>query len=346
MKTHVYKILNMLLLIVLSLAACEKEGTVLNISDTAVPGSLSASSATLVLTKASAESKAITFSWSKTDFGYPAAVTYTLQMALAGNNFTDVKEVQMDAGVLSKEYTVLDFNALLLAMSLPTGTPSSIEVRMKSVVSAEIQPAYSAPVSLSVNPYPLISYVFVPGDYQGWEPTTADSLISPVSNGIYEGIVNFPAKPGATFQFKVTPAKNWNTSYGNAGGGKISTSSGDNLTVPEAGSYKLTVDLNDNTFSAVPFLWSIIGDAPEASNWNNDIDMKYDNGKQLWAVTVNMQAGNFKFRKNHDWGTSFGDKTGDMVLDTENDNNIKITAAGSYRVELNLIANTYSVTRL
>jgi hypothetical protein len=345
MKLILNKILLMSCVGLLLVSSCKKDETKVVAIQNVKPGQLNASATAMVLTKADAEKPAITFNFAKPDFGFNAAVTNTLQLDVKGNNFSKAKEVAFDAGVLTKTFSTIDFNALLLSMMLPTGVNTQIEARLKSQFTGTSEsPVYSSIVNLTVNPYALISFLYAPGAYQGWNPSTADSLRSATSNGIYTGILSFT--PG-NLGFKVLTKKAWGPpEYGKGtGAGTIAIGGGD-LFAPSAGTFDVTVNTNDNTILFVPLVWSLIGNAPAGSNWSNDVDMVYNSANQTWSVTSTMAVGEFKFRKNHDWGTNFGDKTGDFILDTENDNNIRITSAGSYRVVLNLITNTYSVTKL
>lgn len=306
---------------------------------------LTASSSNLVLTKADAAKPAITFTLTAPDFGFDAAVTSTLQLAVKGTNFANAKEMDLDAKVLSKTFTVLDFNALLLSMNLQTGSVADIEARVKSTISPQVAPVYSNATAIKVTPYALVSFIYVPGDYQGWNPSTADSLISATSNGIYEGVINYPA--GGSFEFKLTPEKKWDLAYGDAGAGKLTSNNGGNLKVPAAGSYKLTANLNTLEFTAVKYSFGLVGDSPAGSNWGGgpDIAMKYDNGKQIWSVTADMGLGEFKFRLNSDWGVNYGDNGNNGSVENGGDN-IKITEAGKYKIELNLVTNTYTKTKI
>ncbi|MGF2414254.1 MAG: SusE domain-containing protein, partial [Ferruginibacter sp.] len=164
--------------------------------------------------------------------------------------------------------------------------------------------------------------LFVPGDYQGWDPGTAPSLGSPTDNGAFESYINFPV--GGTFEFKFTNVPTWSgTAYGDGGGGTLSTSGG-NLKVPSAGYYKVNGNTANNTWSATKTAWSMIGSFP-ASGWNNDVDMTYDAGNKYWTGTITTIAGDeFKFRANHDWGLNYGDIGADGSLEPGGDN-LKIT---------------------
>ena len=320
--------------------SCTKDEIQVTASANPTAGALTASATTLVLAKENATKRAVAFNFTAPSFGFDAAVTNTLQLAVKGTNFANAKEVPFSTGVLTKEYTVIDFNAFLLAMSLKTGETAQVEARLKSqVTEASMAPIYSPVITLTVTPYALTSFIYVPGDYQGWNPGTADSLISATSNGIYQGVIAYNA--GGTFEFKITPQKKWDVAYGDAGGGKLGTSGG-NLRVPGAGAYQITANLNTLDFTIVPLVWGIIGNAPVGSNWSNDIDMKYNNGTQTWSATVQMGVGAFKFRKNHDWGVNFGFSTAGTLGGTD----IPVTEAGNYKVVLDLVNNKYTITKL
>jgi hypothetical protein len=209
---------------------------------------------------------------------------------------------------------------------------------------------YSNTITLAVTPYMvIINYpsLWVPGDYQGWSPATAPKISAKTTAGIYEGYVNFPAS-SPSFKFKFTSHPDWNnTNYGWASStttgsdvtGTFSTSGGD-LFVPGAGYYLLKANTNNNTWSATKTTWSIIGNAPVASNnWANDVPMIYDAANQVWNVTTNFVAGGFKFRANNAWALDYGDGTTqtqpDLILDLAG-SNLQIPSAGNYTITLDL----------
>jgi hypothetical protein len=321
---------------VVVLSACKKDEDMAT-TNGGTSNTLSSTTTTLTLTRDQAEDTVVTFDWAATDFGYNAAITYTLQLDVQGNDFANAKEIALPAGLLSKSYTGVDFNAVLLSMNLTTGADTTIEARIKSEISTAVAPVYSNVLTLTVNPYPLVSYIYLPGAYQGWEPKTADSLKSPTSNGIYTGVINFTA---GNLDFKVTPEKDWDVAYGSSGEGTISTSGG-NIAAPAAGSYQVTVDLNANTIAFTPTLWSIIGDGTPGG-WDADTDMTFDNGTQTWSVTVPLTAAHLKFRLNHDWGTNYGGSEGVLA---KGGSDITIAEAGTYLVTFDLNAGTYSLVK-
>jgi hypothetical protein len=333
----------MLSFIAVAFTACKKDETqaVLDPSKT-VASSLSASKSSLVLTKADQANSAVTFTYSKANFGFSSGATYTLQLAVKGTNFASPQEVSLDANGTSKSFTVLDFNALMLKLNLPFDQTSNIQTRVKAALSSNVAPTYSSIIEMSVKPYALIEYLFVPGDYQGWNPSTADSLMSPTGNGIYSGIINFGAKAGGSLEFKLTPKKEWTVAYGDAGSGAISASAGNNLKVATEYQYKLTANLNAKTFVAEKYAIGIIGDATP-TGWGSDTHMKYINGTRTWTITLPLLGGkDIKFRLNDDWGTNYGGKDGVSSL---NGDNIRIAADGTYKVSFSETDKTYSVVK-
>lgn len=325
-------------LMAIVLWSCKKDEAPV-VATAGTPGSLQASATTLVLDKTMLSTNVVTFTMADADFGYQAAITNTLQLSVKGQNFAadKTKEFTLEPKVKSKSYNGFDFNNLLLALNLPTTSSSDVEIRVKSSISNALSPVYSNVVTINARPFPLTAWVYVPGAYQGWDILKADSLISPTGNGVYTGVINFVA---ANSEFKITPAKKWDVSYGDGGGGKLSKTGG-NLKNTAAGPQLLTVDLNKNEWTIAPASrWSIIGDAVPGSGWFLDTDMKYINdGKGQYALTTNLLVGEFKFRRNYDWGTTIGNGAA----------NIKVTTAGNYTLILTVNADgktgTYTITK-
>lgn len=319
----------------LMLSSCKKEGEKV-VATSGTPGTLTASATTITLSKANASATAVTFTATKANFGYNAAITNTLQIDLAADKFAAPKEVAITNGSLA--YTNLDFNALLLSLGATPGTAASVQTRVKYAISPTIA-VYSNVVAMTVTPYALVSFVYVPGAYQGWNPAVADSLISPVSNGTFTGVINFVGSdPG----FKITTGKNWSVAYGDAGAGKVSLSGG-NLNAPGSGNYQIVLDETANTIAMKAYQFSIIGDGALGWNAGNDIDMKYNNGTQTWSATATLKSsGSIKFRLNHAWDTSYGGANG---IASTSAGNIPVPADGTYLVSFSEASLTYTLTK-
>ncbi|MDF2433705.1 MAG: starch-binding outer membrane protein SusE/F [Mucilaginibacter sp.] len=336
------------------LSACKKDGVQVT-SNGGKPGALTASTTTPALdkTKLADTTKIINFTFTAPDYGFSAAVTNTLQIDSAGDNWANPKSVTLGTKIYKQGYSTADFNSLLLKLNLAAGVKSQVNVRIVHSVSASVTPVYSNVVTLTVTPFNLISYVYVPGSYQStnstlqWQPTTADSLVSPTGNGVYTGYVYFQA--GSIF--KITPAKNWNNAYGDAGGGKISLSAGGNLTAPSAGLYLLTANLNAGTitYTAYNHTWSLIGTA--GVDWNTDIQLPFNQNNNAYQVTYALNSsGQFKFRADNAWTLNLGDVTPVTgQLTSNNGANINVPSNGNYVVSLSfgnpLLAPTYTLLK-
>lgn len=326
MKSTIFKSLAFGL-IALSLWSCKKDETQ-TVSNIAPAGTLAASATNLNLAQANATQNALTLSFPlSTATGYVVPVASTLQFDLKGKNFSTPTEVVVTTGTFAP--TVTQLNSMILALGGVAGTPAQLEVRLKSGAAVNDM-SYSNVLTLNATPYLSSSWVYVPGAYQGWSPATADSLVSLSSNGIYTGMIAFtPAK----LAFKVTPKKNFDLAYGDAGAGTISTSGGD-INAPDAVVKQVTVDLNKSTYTiTTPKEWSIVGDATPAG-WNTDTDMKVINdGKSLvYTLETPLVKGEFKFRFGHDWAISLGGGT-TLAL---GGGNLKIEIPGTYVITLTL----------
>jgi hypothetical protein len=346
MKTVLSKFLAISGIALLMLASCKKEGALVT-SNGGKAGTLATTSTNLVLdkTKLTDTSKVINFSFTQPSYGFSAAVTNTLQIDSAGDNWKKPTSATLSTKANSQGYSTADFNALLLKLNLPADKQSQIQVRVQHVIGPGAAPIYSNVLSLTVTPFNLKSWVYVPGAYEGWaNPGPAeDSLYSATSNGIYSGIINFTA---GNNQFLITPKKNWDNKYATTDANNITSSTvtyngPNNFYAPATpGQYWVTLNTNTNTITFAPAdYYSIIGDAAPGTAWQTDTDLKYINdGSQTWAATVPFTVGGFKIRKNHDWTTSYGLlATPDGVsLTSSSGGNIPITTAGTYKVTFNI----------
>lgn len=325
-------------LVAIGLWSCKKEGTQLT-STISPAGALTASVTSLNLSLANSTATALTLSFpAPAVTGYPVGVISTIQFDLKGKNFSNPKEVVINTNTYAPK--VSEINAMLLSLDQKPDISTQLEVRLKSAPAANAI-TYSNVITLTATPYSASSWVYVPGAYQGWKPETADSLVSLNSDGIYAGVIVFTQ---ANLEFKITPLKDFNIAYGDAGSGTISTTAGDNLKAPLVGPQQVVVNMNTKTFVIEkPALWSLIGSATPLG-WDGDTDMKFINdGKGLWKVTTNLTVGELKFRLNHDWGTNYGGSGGNAVLGSPD--NIKVAEAGNYTVSLDLTNLKYTLIK-
>jgi hypothetical protein len=191
--------------------------------------------------------------------------------------------------------------------------------------------------------YPVI---YVPGGYQAgsgysegdWSPEVAPTLASVNSDGNYEAYIYF----SDASEFKFTEGPNWDVNWGDDGADGTLEPNGANLSVAEAGYYKINVNTNDFTYSVTKTDWGIIGSA-SPGGWDADTDMEFDPETKTWIAEIDLGVGEIKFRANDGWDLNYGDTGVDGVLDAGGDN-IAIADGGSYKITMKLESPDYTYT--
>ncbi|WP_407430303.1 SusE domain-containing protein [Arcticibacter sp.] len=345
----IFNNIGIIALTILVLASCKKEEEKLTINTGESPV-LAASSNVLTLSEETAADTVISFSWNKYEVAWSQpqsaidVVEYTLEMDAAGQNFASPYQVDMTGRTLGK-YNGADFNALLVnRLELPVNVESTLEVRLKTMVSDNSMPVYSNVVSMKVTPY-LLSTVpdypslYVVGSHQGWSPETAPAIRSAKNDGMYEGFVNFPT---ASTEFKLTTARNWTEpAYGDGGPGLLSLTGG-NVKQEGAGYYLIKFNKETLAWSAVKTTWALIGNATPGG-WEADTPLTYDEQAQVWKTTVTLTGGDdkeFKFRANGEWLIDLGAGSSEGVL-SFGGKNFKLAESGTYDVTLDLSNGAY-----
>ncbi|MFW6289319.1 MAG: RagB/SusD family nutrient uptake outer membrane protein [Mariniphaga sp.] len=187
--------------------------------------------------------------------------------------------------------------------------------------------------------------IYVPGDYQvasgysegDWAPDAAPALASVNADDNYEGYIYFAADSS---QYKFTQDANWDVNWGDSNGDGTLEADGQNLVAPEAGMYKINVNLNNFSYTAVKTDWGLIGDATPGG-WDNDTDMEFDPETKLWEAIVELSPGEFKFRANDGWDINLGDSNMDSIPEYDG-SNIPVDEPGRYRITLSLGTPDYS----
>ncbi len=138
-------------------------------------------------------------------------------------------------------------------------------------------------------------------------------------------------------EFKFKPnADNWKGDLefvdGNAMGGTLTEGGGPNCGDPGAGFYRIDLDVAALTYklTAVNGI-SIIGTVN--GNWNTDTDLTYNTSTGAWEYTGALNAGEMKFRMNHDWAISWGGADFNSLTE-HNGANLQLAEAGTYAIQL------------
>ncbi|MDB5268487.1 MAG: hypothetical protein JWP58_1527 [Hymenobacter sp.] len=242
----------------ISLTACKKDETRVTMKDGVAPV-LTASATTATLTSATAANTALVYTWTPADFGYKAAVTYTLQFAKKGDNFKTTQDISMGA-TLTKTLTGKELNNLYNALdcnisSTPSATP--LDVRVKAVIGDAVAPVLSNTVGVTAVPYqaqtpPADTWGIIgaatPGGWNTDTPMTYDFCTRTwqVTLALTAGEFKFRSNNSWTVNLgeAATPTGNASTTGRQLAYNVAPTPNPANLNVATAGTYRVTLNLN------------------------------------------------------------------------------------------------------
>lgn len=321
----------------------------------------------------------ITLNWSTgTNQNTGAAITYTLQLDMASNDFSDPLATLLTEVQSTYSYAMGygDLNQILLEHGLAPNQSYELSARITATVANESVPTQVANTTFTVTTFkPVSQQLFIVGDAtpNGWNIGSATELAaSNTQRGVfvYEGVLT----PG-NFKFAVSQDGCWCQDFYtrdatddtklvyNEGG------SGDDLqwTIDAEDNYRVTVDLLNltidiETYTPVdpdeppfPTLW-IVGDASE-SGWNIDSPVAFTqnpNNPIEFSYEGTFSPGNFKIFAGPlgDWcGQWYRPATNNQDLidgpveqnsgcDVDNTWIITEATKGRYKITLNTIENT------
>lgn len=342
--------------LLLVFGACSDDNKQIYDPNNVKPGQLAGIKASYVLDPAESGNVAETFKWSAMDMGYQAAVSYTLEMDIVGNNFANVQELAT-GNILTADITVAKLNAAMIKLQQIYGfddaTEQSVEFRVKgtiTTISPLFQPIYTNVITSKVTPYSAeIEYpkVWVIGDYCGWDHANSQFLFAFAGGTTYEGWIFFDNK--AANGFKVTGAAGWDN--GNWGlNSQTPSAEANSITLWNDGGsgniscysknyYKFSFDTSTEILTKLSSMntLGIIGDGANGWGDNDDIPFVFDTQKQVFVATVVLKDGAIKFRGDHDWnGINLGQKAGaETGILANGGDNISVVA-GTYKITLNL----------
>lgn len=338
----------------LFIISCEKDEDQAVITET-TKSNISPDKTTLVLDKNNPDNVALNVTWSKSTFDLAVVSSQQLQFGVKGKNFQGASTV--DAVTSPLTFTNKQLNSMALTLGGSANVAMEIEVRLRTLIGAA--PFYSNVTTLKVTPYllgPIYNYdeLFLIGDATAgaWDNSAANAKIYPLQKSSTAGIYSYTgyfAQGG--FKMIKTPGL-WTVQYGlGASAGILSTDGGSgNISVATAGYYKLTVNTTALTYTFAPATpptatytsISMIGTA--SGDWNTDVDLQQSTfDPHVWVKkNVLLNSGEFKFRANHAWSTSWGVAEEFFGIATTSGGNIPLTTSFTYNVYFNDITGAYS----
>lgn len=261
-----------------------------------------------VLLPENATNEATTLVWNHADYSVQTEVNYTVEVALAGTDFTTI----IPAGNTTNRFivwTVEALNAVALEAGLIPYTAGDLEIRIKSSLGANNDmPNYSNVITLTITPFTTdLPQLAVPGNHQGWSPGTAPRIAaSGFGQTDYEGYVWLDGE----FKF-VGPngsgVYDWgNTDWGDNGDfSGILAETGESNCSAVTGYYRVRANTGTLTYTTTAVSWGIIG-AATPTGWDSDTDLTYNpTTKKLEIASIALVPGAFKFRGNNAWSNGF-----------------------------------------
>ncbi len=176
-----------------------------------------------------------------------------------------------------------------------------------------------------ITPLNFNTYIWQAGNGNGWG-SPASPLYSPSGDGKYTGFMYLDGE----FKFR-SGEDNWNAPDWGKGAseGTLAEQAG-NLSA-DAGYYKVEVDLGALTYKLTPITTIGIVGTAQAGGWDADTDMTYNKETGAWEATVELTAGEMKFRANDGWDINWGGTENNL---TQGGDNIKVATAGKYFIQL------------
>ena len=293
------------------------------------------------------------FTWDDANFGVATNTSYELQRSFIGD-FTDMQVVGTTtnneiAVTIGEMLAFADEAGLNNDPTTPELNAGSITFRLKAFVGI------TGDGTESISLPQILNVVLPPATIGG------GSEIMPATWGIVGSGFNDWGNAGPDGQFYTTSDANvfvayaellsgeikfrenneWVNDFGDSGADGTLDAGGDNI-ASTAGNYKITLDLNTNTYTIEPFSWGIVGSG--YNDWGNngpDAKFYYDYTTDTFKVGAKLLDGEIKFRMNNEWVTDFGDSGADGTLDAGGDN--IASTAGHYTVTLDFNNSVYTI---
>ncbi len=339
MKKNMYKIVAILALS-LFLGSCDDNDSLTTLSpDTDIVATLSASSVSL--SNDSEGTDVLTVNFSEPEFGFKVPTSYRVALDIAGGDFSNAVNTTSGIANFSKTFENNELNDLLLDLDAEIDVETQLILRVDVILSPDSFLS-SEPIPFTATPFAsIIDVSSIWGIVGDATPNAWDGPDLPFYKTNEENVfVAYVTLVDGAIKFRTNNA--WVLNYGDATADGVLDQDNDNNINVSAGTYKIDLNINNLTYAITELSWGLVGDATP-NGWDGpDVNLEYDPFSNQWRKLVSLTDGGLKFRQNNDWSVNYGDLEPNNILDTQNDNNINITA-GNYLVSADFEALTYSI---
>jgi hypothetical protein len=288
------------------------------------------------------------FAFNAADFGVQTNVSYRLESSILGD-FTDAvvvptlsnanNQIEVSIGTLKSLATDYGYTAPgsgILNFRVKAypgdGNSTTLMYTPKQVINVTLLEAISGGSGIEVSQWGIVG-----SGYNDWGNQGTDAPFYTTNQA--NVFVAYVTLVNGMIKFRVN--NDWGTNFGDTGANGTLEAGGSDIAVT-AGTYKITLDLNNNTYTKELFSWGIVGSG--YNDWGNagpDAKFTYDYVTNTFKVGVKLVNGLIKFRKNNDWADNFGDTGANGSLEAGG-SDIAVTA-GFYMVTLDLVNSTYTI---
>jgi hypothetical protein len=298
-----------------------------------------ASETDVILTSEGEGTDVLTISWPKPDYGFSAAPTYYIYLDASDGDFSEAIAINLGPS-LSKTFKSEELNKHLLNL----GFEEEVEGTLKYKIEAKLgtyESIFSEVKTINATPYEAFldlstTWGVVGSGYNNWGAFPDAPFYTTKETNV---LVAYVTLLNGHIKFRENNA--WDNNLGDTGADGTLENGGSDIAVT-AGTYKITMNPVAKTYSIAAYSWGIVGSA--YNDWGNagpDAKFIYDDATDQWRAVVKLLDGQFKIRKNNDWGLNYGDNGANGTLESGGAD-INITA-GKYLVTFNENDLTFTI---
>ncbi|WGH76931.1 SusE domain-containing protein [Tenacibaculum tangerinum] len=272
------------------------------------PAVLTPSSGAKITLDENTPSETVMFSWEAAESSVGYGVTYEVLMDEQGGNFTDpifVSKSSDNGNDTSFTITYEELNKTLAYNGYPANSEITLAFAVKAnSLSKSSMDTGELKIVTFTNPLmPESLYISGTATEDNGDLSQAIELQRLTSSdgtslsNKYE--IYTSLKAGESYKFyneRSLPALQYGGSEGNI------EFFGNEIVAEDSGQYRITVDLDNNTYELLHIeKWSMVGQ-PINGGWGGDEPLEYQ-GDGIWKASINLfETGGFVFRANGDWG--------------------------------------------
>lgn len=291
------------------------------------------------------------FVWNEVDFGVATEISYQLQGSIDSTFDAYDSATEYDSGTLSvtnAEVTVSNLYTLATLLGLEAGDSGQVYFRARAFAGSgegvDAVDTYSEVMTLNISILEetssgsgteISSWGVVGSGYNNWGAYADAPFYTTDTDGV---IVSYVTLVDGEIKFREN--NDWANDFGDDDADGTLDTGGANIAVT-AGDYKITLNLNDNTYTIEEYSWGVVGSGYNEWGATPDAKFYYDYTSDTFTVGVKLVEGEIKFRMNNEWSVDFGDSGADGTLDSGGEN-ITVTE-GYYTIRMNLNDNTYTI---